>query len=101
MVETDDAARERRLRLLINRLPKRLGGWIEWLRAPSRVWARVPVGLLLIAGGFLAILPVFGLWMLPLGIVLLAEDIPWLRRLTGRMLGWIERRHPGWLGKGY
>lgn len=98
MVETEDAARERRLRLLIARLPKRLGGWIEWLRAPSHVWARVPAGLLLVAGGFLAILPIFGLWMLPLGIVLLAEDIPWLRRLTGRLLAWIEHRHPAWLG---
>jgi hypothetical protein len=30
--------------------------------------------------------------MLPLGLVLLAEDVPFLRRLTDRILEWIERR---------
>ena len=40
---------------------------------------RVPVALLLIAGSFLAILPVFGLWMLPLGLLVLAIDLPLLR----------------------
>ena len=49
-------------------------------------------------GGFLAILPVFGLWMLPLGLVLLAEDIAPLRRLTDRGLVWIEYRRPHWMG---
>ncbi|WP_239478675.1 hypothetical protein [Lichenicola cladoniae] len=98
MAETEDDARERRLRRLIGRLPARVGRWIEWLRRPANLVVRIPAGLLLIAGGFLAILPVFGLWMLPLGIVLLAEDIPWLKRATGRSLAWIERRHPTWLG---
>jgi hypothetical protein len=52
--------------------------------------------LLLIVGGCLAILPIFGLWMIPLGLVLLADDIPLLARLRGRMLDWIERHRPGW-----
>ena len=43
------------------------------------LWVRVPLALLLIAGGFLAFLPVLGLWMMPLGILLLAIDIPPLR----------------------
>jgi len=47
-------------------------------------------------GGLLAILPVLGLWMLPVGLVLLAEDIPALRRMTDRCLDWIERRRPHW-----
>lgn len=98
MAETEEDARERRLRRLIGRLPARVGRWIEWLRRPANLVVRIPAGLLLIAGGFLAILPVFGLWMLPLGIVLLAEDIPWLKHKTGRLLAWIERRHPTWLG---
>jgi hypothetical protein len=53
--------------------------------------------MLLIAGSFLSILPVFGLWMLPLGLVLLAEDIPPLRRARDRVLDWIARRRPHWL----
>ncbi len=36
----------------------------------------MPVGLLLIVGGVFSILPVLGLWMLPLGLVLLSEDFP-------------------------
>jgi hypothetical protein len=52
--------------------------------------------VLLIIGGRLAILPVFGLWMLPLGLMLLADDIPPVRRLRDRALDWPERRRPQW-----
>jgi hypothetical protein len=51
---------------------------------------------LLIIGGRLAILPAFGLWMLPLGLMLLADDIPPLRRFRDRALDWLERRRPDW-----
>jgi hypothetical protein len=51
---------------------------------------------LLIIGGCLAILPVFGLWMFPLGLMLLADDIPPLRRFRDRALDWLERRRPHW-----
>jgi hypothetical protein len=34
---------------------------------------------------------VLGLWMLPLGLVLIAQDIPFLQKPIARMLGWIER----------
>jgi hypothetical protein len=47
-------------------------------------------------GGVFAILPVLGLWMLPVGLVLLAEDMPALRRMTDRALAWIEPRRPHW-----
>ena len=68
----------------------------RWLRKPASRWARIPAGLFLILGGFLAILPVFGLWMLPLGFMLLADDIPPLRRFRDRALDWLERRRPYW-----
>jgi hypothetical protein len=81
-----DLDRERRLNLLIRRLPPRFQDTIRWLRRPSARWVRIPAGLLLIAGGVFAILPLLGLWMLPLGLVLLAEDIPPLRRGTDAAL---------------
>jgi hypothetical protein len=56
----------------------------------------MPTGIGLIIGGCLAILPVFGLWMLPLGLMLLADDIPQLRRFRDRGLDWLERRRPNW-----
>ena len=68
----------------------------RWLRKPRSRWARIPAGILLIIGGCLAILPVFGLWMLPLGFMLLADDIPALRRLRDRFLDWLEQRRPNW-----
>jgi hypothetical protein len=92
-----DEGRERRLELLGRQLPSRIQRTFRWLRQPSVRWLRIPAGILLIMGGFLSILPIFGLWMLPLGLVLLAEDIPPLRRATNRVLAWIEHRRPHWM----
>ena len=88
---------EHRLERLIDRLPGRLRATVRWLRRPSSRWVRIPAGLLLIAGGVLAVLPLLGLWMLPLGLILLAEDVPLLRTWRDRVLIWIERRRPHWL----
>jgi hypothetical protein len=81
---------------LIERLPPRLRRSMRWLRRPSSRWARIPAGLLLCLGGLLWFLPVLGLWMLPLGILLLADDIVPLRKLRTRLLAWLERRRPQW-----
>jgi hypothetical protein len=40
-------------------------------------------------------LGVFG--CLPLGLLLLAEDVPPLKFARTRILDWIEHRHPNWL----
>jgi hypothetical protein len=96
--QNPDHERDRRIALLARRLPGWMQSAVHRLRRPGARWVRIPAGLLLIAGGFLAILPVFGLWMLPLGVFLLAEDVPPLRRLTDRALAWIEHRHPRWMG---
>ena len=56
-----------------------LAPWIKKLRQPGWMIARLLLALILITGGFLAILPVFGLWMIPLGLLLLAIDIPALQ----------------------
>ncbi|HYG85460.1 MAG TPA: hypothetical protein VD978_04310 [Azospirillum sp.] len=69
---------------------------LRWLRGPSARWVRLPVGLLLMVGGLFSVLPVFGLWMLPLGLVLLAYDIPFLKRPIGRALVLAERRWMEW-----
>ena len=89
--------RERRLERLIDRLPQRARSATRWLRRPGSRWARIPIGVLLIIGGLLSILPFFGLWMLPIGLLLLAEDIPPFRRGRDRIVLWIARRRPHWL----
>ena len=48
-------------------------------------------------GGLLAVLPEFGLWMLPLGLILIAEDVPVVRRAVSGLLDWLENRWPGLL----
>jgi hypothetical protein len=88
---------EHRLERLIDRLPSRFRTTVRWLRKPSSRWMRIPAGALLIAGGLLGILPLLGFWMLPLGLVLLAEDVPLLRTWRDRILSWIEQRRPHWL----
>ena len=87
---------ERQLESLIDRLPNGLQATTRWLRRPSSRWARIPAGVLLIGGGVLSILPFLGLWMLPLGVILLAEDISPLRRVRARLLDLLERRRPHW-----
>jgi hypothetical protein len=96
-VESDDARHERLIEQLIDRLPGRIQSTVRWLRLPSSQWVRIPAGMLFVCGGVLSILPILGLWMLPVGLVLLAEDIAVLRRARDRMLDWIEERKPHWV----
>jgi hypothetical protein len=50
-------------------------------RLRSNRWlpVRLPLALILILGGVFSFLPVLGVWMLPLGLLLLAVDLPFLR----------------------
>jgi hypothetical protein len=57
---------------------------------------RLPLAILLILGGFVSILPFFGLWMLPLGLMLLAVDIPALRPTVSAGLIRLRRRLGVW-----
>lgn len=89
-----------RLNRHLDRFERRLPRWIatplRWLRAPSSRWVRIPVGVLLIVAGFFSFLPLLGLWMLPLGVLLLAQDLPFLRRPTRWSLILLERRWLRW-----
>jgi hypothetical protein len=56
------------------------------LRRPRAIWVRVPAGIALTGGGVLGFLPVLGVWMLPVGLALLAHDVPSMRRPLARVL---------------
>jgi len=56
------------------------------------VACRILLAIRLIFGGVFSFLPVPGLWILPLGLVLFAQDLPFLQRPMARMLGWVERK---------
>jgi hypothetical protein len=74
------------------RVPPPLAKFLGWVRKPSSRFARAPLAMLLIVGGIFSFLPVLGLWMLPLGLLLIAQDVPFLQGPMARMLGWIERK---------
>jgi len=86
------------LNLLLDRFQRRLPGvlarFVGWLRRPASRFVRFPMALFIFAGGFLGFLPVLGFWMIPLGLVLLAHDLPFLRQPMARLLAWIERKWP-------
>jgi hypothetical protein len=74
---------------------------LEWIRRPATRVVRIPIGILLILGGIFSFLPILGLWMLPLGLLLLALDIAFLRtpvagvivRATRRWVTWRRQKH--------
>jgi hypothetical protein len=69
-------------------LPERAARVVRGLRHPDARWIRIPVGLLCIVGGVFSFLPVLGIWMLPLGLLLIAYDVPVLRRPVAQFTIW-------------
>jgi hypothetical protein len=91
----------------MDRLQGHMPGWagrrLGRLREPRAVWVRAPAGVALTAGGVFSVLPGLGLWMLPVGLALLAVDVPPMRRPLARVLhftnGKIEQRKDKKRGK--
>ncbi len=79
MARTDDAQFEHMFQRLKLRAPY-AAGFLDWVRRPSSQLIRIPLGVLLILGGIFSILPLLGIWMLPLGLLIMAIDVPILRR---------------------
>ncbi|HEX6978130.1 MAG TPA: hypothetical protein VF342_02420 [Alphaproteobacteria bacterium] len=80
------------------RLPDGAARLIRRIRRPSSRWFRIPAAIILIAAGFVGFLPILGFWMIPLGLLLIAQDVPFLRRPMARMLAWIEAKWEAWRG---
>lgn len=73
-------------------VPDRVTRAIRWLRSPASRKVRIPLGVVFIAGGLLWFLPVVGIEMLPIGLLLIAQDVPFLRKPVGRALLWLEHQ---------
>jgi|GEM_PF-1142754 len=66
----------------------------QWRRKIERIRhpiLRIIIGVALLAGGVLWFLPILGIWMVPLGIAVLAIDIPWMRPVNQAMRRFIQR----------
>ena len=68
------------------------------LALPASRLARICVGVALILGGVLGFLPILGFWMIPLGLLILSIDLPFVRRKrrqwTVKLGGWLKRHFP-------
>lgn len=52
---------------------------------PASRLGRLIVGVLLVTGGILGFLPIVGFWMIPLGLIILSVDFPFIRRRRRRL----------------
>jgi hypothetical protein len=72
--------------------PDRVTQAIRWLRTPEARWKRLALGMLFILGSFFWFLPVVGIEWFPIGLLLIAQDVPFLRRPAARLMLWLENR---------
>lgn len=81
-------------------LPQWLQPALRWLHSPRSRPIRIPLGILCIAASFFFWLPVVGLEFFPIGLLLLAHDVPFLRRPAGHLTLWLidlfERARDAW-----
>ena len=94
------ASARRELEQYIDAICSHLPAWachtLVLLREPSRWAVRIVAALLLVLGGLLAFLPVLGLWMLPLGLIVISQDLPFLQRPLLHAFRWADRRSRTW-----
>lgn len=97
------SATRRELNRYLDRLGACLPDWlcrtVRWLRQPDRRVARILVSSLLVVGGLFAFLPVLGLWMLPLGLIIISQDLTFLQRPLVRVFKWTEHRFRGLIAR--
>lgn len=82
------------LEMFERRLPENMRGFVRWLRKPGSGVVRILLGIALVLGGLIGFLPILGFWMIPLGLLVLAIDLPFVRPPLIKILDWVERKWP-------
>jgi hypothetical protein len=85
-----DARLDRQFERISRQVPASRG-FLDWVRKPRLHLVRIPLAIVLVLGGVFSFLPVLGIWMLPLGLLVLAVDIPPLRRPVGDAIVRLQR----------
>ena len=80
------------------KMPAWMARFVAWIRKPELRWGRLVAGVLLVLLGFVGFLPILGFWMVPLGLLLLAQDVAFLRRPVVKVIYWVERKIKAWRG---
>ena len=74
-------------------VPGKARRFIEWVFSDKARIYRIPIALAMIAVGiFLPYLPIVGIEDVPLGLMLLAYDIPFLRKPMAKMVKYLVAR---------
>ena len=76
-------------------LPRPFRRAFHWSRGPSAKLVRIPLAVVFMLGGLLWFLPLLGIWMMPVGLLLLAQDVKVLHRPVGRSIMWLIDRWEG------
>src|SRR5215831_4884969 len=77
---------------LQNHIPSSVGHNLNRLRGKRAIWMRVLTGFAFIGAWCFFPLPIVGIWMLPVGLALLAHDIAIIRRPMARLLHFANRK---------
>jgi hypothetical protein len=79
------------IKRLRRHLPDRAARFLTTMIAPDALWLRLPLALVLMVGGLIGFfLPLPAFWMLPLGLALIALDLPFMRSAIARFLAFIN-----------
>jgi hypothetical protein len=89
---TTIAELNRYFEMIDRRVPISVSQFIRWLGMPSSFAIRLVIAILLILGGIFSFLPVLGLWMLPLGLLLIAQDVPLVQEPLVAAFAWVEAK---------
>lgn len=85
---------DRAFERLQDMLPEWMARVLAWLHTPQSRYVRLPLGIAMIILSAFFFLPGIGLHFLPIGLLLIAQDIPFLRKPVGkamnRLLDWGE-----------
>ena len=81
---------------ILSRLVPQLRAPLVTLRRDQWRLVRIPLALLLVVGGVFSFLPLLGVWMLPVGLLLLAVDLPALRAPISALIIRSRRRVGVW-----
>jgi len=98
--ESGQAKLDRAYDELESEVPDRVARAIRWLRDPKGKWVRLPLGILLVVVNLAGpLVPVLGIEFVPLGLLLIAQDIPPLRKPVANVTLWLERKWVEWRHK--
>ena len=95
--QADQARLDQAYDELEQQTPDRVARAIRWLRDPQGRWVRLPLGLLIIVANlFGPLVPFLGIEFVPLGLLLVAQDVPPLRRPVANATLWLEHKWAAW-----